>query len=547
MDDLNDDRLDPEFTDALRAAFTARAATVVADLGDGDGASRWSSGASTSRRPTARRVRAAAWLVAAGLVVAAGVASVRRVGVDRTRGPASTASTSTAAVAVTSTTAVGSTGPASSTPATASSTGASIAASPAFTTIALNAPLDVTPWVVPTWLPDGLQLLDLRSSSTQASPAVVDPSRHGAQWIQRAADGRTIVASVDIEWLIRPGARADSIAQGSPDRTVHGHPGWMSIDVDPGRYRTASWWQPGLFVFLNTFSVDQESFSQLLDSLTVTGDGETVVVEPDRSLLDGFEPAHRDWSIAAGVATAAGETVTIVGRLEGAAGAATVPSYLSITAGPARTTEPLDATVVGESRRVVIDGIERSISSYPGDADVLPSSRVEWRVGGRDYSMYSTLALDDPTLDRIVAGLRLVDRATARAALDREAAALLATPALATATAAGGMVLSAYGPVGHPIVICAVTVGPSVRGCAADPFLSANADTLRELDIALGDRRLAVGWSALPLTGLTMVDGGPVEVIDTGEGWFAVLPDPAVNLAMPPGIGGLATPFGSQP
>lgn len=292
---------------------------------------------------------------------------------------------------------------------------------------------DAVPWYLPTWLPDGTELWVVHSQP------VIDPGfgiLSQAHWVKRGPDGRTVVA--DVHLYVSEGGADDA----GSNATVHGAPGRVVRSSSDHRSASVSWnegqhsWEP------SAQGIDGDALLRIAEASTVHSDTSTLNVEES----SGLETVPAPTSAAS---TAMGSSTT-AGRY----GSGSLDQWVNIRVEAARAGETLDDTSGVESRRVTIDGIERSIVDDPPDGASL-GHRVRWYADGHVVTVLVKRRLDRADLQRLISGIHPASAGEVDAARGVVSASGLAAPVVDSATTADGTVVSIRGASGGVHYACA--------------------------------------------------------------------------------------------
>ena len=427
-----------------------------------------------ARAEAGRRRRVLAIAAAAAMVLAVLVVATRR-DAATDRGGSTPATTAPTTFRPTTT---GATGPPTTSLLTApptdpASNGATTL--PSFTadpTVPLTP--DAVPWYLPTWLPDGTELWVVHSQP------VIDPGfgiLSQAHWVKRGPDGRTVVA--DVHLYVSEGGADDA----GSNATVHGAPGRVVRSSSDHRSASVSWNEGQHSWELSAQGIDGDALLRIAEASTVHSDTSTLTVEES----SGLETVPAPTSAAS---TAMGSSTT-AGRY----GSGRLDQWVNIRVEAARAGETLDDTSGVESRRVTIDGIERSIVDDPPDGASL-GHRVRWYADGHVVTVLVKRRLDRADLQRLISGIHPASAGEVDAARGVVSASGLAAPVVDSATTADGTVVSIRGASGGVHYACASIDDRSgcVVGSETRHLDGGGADAIAPTTVLVGDQVVVVGW-----------------------------------------------------
>lgn len=417
-----------------------------------------------------RRRRVLAVAAAAALVVAVLVVATNRGGRgERGGAPPATTATATTSVAVV--------------PTSSAAPTSSVARVPSTPPLPVGGgrvgrmSADDVRWYLPTWLPDGVDLWVTRARLMADAVLTRQPA---ARWVRRAADGRTIAAVVTLS--VSP---SDTPGTGSGRAVlVHGQPAYVNVRGAGDEIVEVGWYEQRHQWALTGVGVDQDDLVSLADASVVRVDPTALTLPAS----PGFEPVpvpSGSFNLSVGSQLTAGRYA------EGG-----FAQWISVEVDGARADETLDASVYRETRRVTLDGIERSITDAPFDEPRL-AHVAQWYADGLKLTLRVTRKLADADLDRLVAGVRSAAPDEVRAAYDQVSARGAEARVIDRATAADGVELAVREASGGLRYVCAARDG-ATRCAVATPLdlfeAARSAGTVALTRLALGDQIVMVGW-----------------------------------------------------
>jgi hypothetical protein len=359
-------------------------------------------------------------------------------------------------------------------------------------------------WFLPTWLPAGWEVLDIRSR-VDAPPAVTPPQRRIERWVSRQADGRSIANYIEIS-----AAPTESPRIPKSTAKVHGIPAFVSSGGD-----SVSWPESGFVLTVNAPGTTAQRTIALADASSLD-------IRAGRAHLD---PTHMPtgYMLVPGDAFAPLDPLNFVFVTMGPASPS--GSWADLSVDDARVGGNLDQVVTSETKRVILGGIERSIVIEPPDKDG-PFTAVRWFSDGLFVTM--TAHSDDATAERLAVGITRTTLDAARASAAAITDGTLTIPPLGSVTFKDGAAVTLRARGGVPAGLCRTAAART--DCHRDVSfhaLTGGTDDQIFDEFVVGDHLEIIGWQRTK-PNYTTSTGDPVEAVESGGGWF-------IRVALAPG------------